>query len=125
MKLGRPVLIQSYPRVEDYTVRAGIVTCEHANGTVDLIVFNSQEDIRDASMPVSQSIGNVPYVELNAEKPTDYRGRWVCTPLPPEPEKLFGTPAEIWEGLSDDERNAVLNAKNGEAVRVKNLKGKR
>lgn len=117
MKLGRTVLIQSYPRIEDYTVRTGMVTFDHGNGTVDVIVFNSQDDIRDASMPISQSLGNVPFVELNAEKPTDYRGRWICTPIPPEPETI-ALYVGIWERMTQPERDALTLPKNGAEAKL-------
>jgi len=76
--LGKVVIITSHPRPQDYSQRAGIVTADHGDGTVDAVVFNSQEDIRDLSMPVSQSLGNVPLLEVDSPYPTEYRGRWVA-----------------------------------------------
>ncbi len=76
--LGLRVIVQSFPRTEDYAQRAGMVTADLGGGLVDVIVFNSCEDIRDLSMPACQALGNLPLLEPTDPYPTDYRGRWVA-----------------------------------------------
>lgn len=110
-RLSQNVIVQSYPRPQDFPLRAAIITADHGNGTVDVCVFNSQESIREASMPLSQSLGNIPLIHEGAEMPTDYRGRWLA---------IFSAAAVVTfkEHFSDDDLKLIQNTKDGEVVKL-------
>lgn len=80
-RIGQNCIVVSHPRPADFVARAAIITADHDDGTVDVSVFNPHSSgpasVREASMPAVQSMGPIPLVHVNGEKPADYRGRWV------------------------------------------------
>lgn len=81
-RIGQTCLVVSHPRPADYVARAGIITADHDDGTVDVSVFNPHSagpaSVREASMPVMQTMGPIPLAKVNGPKPEDYRGRWIA-----------------------------------------------
>lgn len=112
-RLGQIVIVQSHPRPQDFPARAGIVTADNKDGHIDVCVFNSQESIREASMPLNQSIGNIPLMGAGDDLPTDYRGRWVAVAIAP-PQFILPTNFN----LTDADKKAIADAPDGTVVSV-------